>query len=330
MPKKSIGLKPRPPSSLPSFEETVERLAARDLRRPHIDRARVEEALRAHLLELDHPVRPFRWAADAATASEMVGTAGRDAPNPIFLLKYREWLPDTRVPYSWGSDACEYPAHVAARGTVCRAGTRGHDAALDALEGAMSYRECARFSYNDKVCAIWRPLLDAYEAGLFLYWVTHRHIICVPSPALFVEHHALHRADGAAIAWPSGERYWFWNGIEVPRWIIKTPEQIKPAHIWNEPNLELRRCLVDRFGAERLVRELGAKLAAEDQYGRLWRCPVGENVFAVVEVENGTAEADGTRRRYWLRVPPGMRTPREAVAWTYGLQAQEYELAART
>jgi hypothetical protein len=46
--------------------------------------------------------------------------------------------------------------------------------------------------------------------------------------------------------------------------------------------------------------------------------------WTAVEVENATPEADGTRRHYWLRVPSRMRTAREAVAWTYGLSAEQY------
>jgi hypothetical protein len=50
----------------------------------------------------------------------------------------------------------------------------------------------------------------------------------------------------------------------------------------------------------------------------------------VVEVENGTREPDGSRRHYFLPVPPGARTPHEAVAWTYGLTPDRYWIAART
>ena len=68
---------------------------------------------------------------------------------------------------------------------------------------------------------------------------------------------------------------------------------------------------------------------SKDETGILWRkfwsfrgVTVGS--WTAVEVVNGTAEADGSRKRYFLRVPPAMRTPREAVAWTYGLTADQY------
>jgi len=53
--------------------------------------------------------------------------------------------------------------------------------------------------------------------------------------------------------------------------------------------------------------------------------------IAVVEVVNGTAEPDGSHRRYFLSVPPECRTACEAVAWTYGMTAEQYRaLRVRT
>ena len=37
-----------------------------------------------------------------------------------------------------------------------------------------------------------------------------------------------------------------------------------------------------------------------------------------------TPESDGTRKQYVLRVPPTARTARKAVAWTFGLQPNQY------
>jgi hypothetical protein len=49
-----------------------------------------------------------------------------------------------------------------------------------------------------------------------------------------------------------------------------------------------------------------------------------------VEVVNGTPEPDGTHKRYFLQVPPTVRTPREGVAWTYGLSERQYRPVVRT
>lgn len=75
----------------------------------------------------------------------------------------------------------------------------------------------------------------------------------------------------------------------------------------------------------------------EDSTGRLWRIDfkrlrlqtMGD--LQIAEVVNGTPEADGSRKTYWLRVPPWTKTSREAVAWTYGMSAEEYDgLCLRT
>ena len=40
--------------------------------------------------------------------------------------------------------------------------------------------------------------------------------------------------------------------------------------------------------------------------------------------QNSTPDPDGTRQTYFLRVPPNLRTAREAVAWTFGLSGLQY------
>jgi hypothetical protein len=56
----------------------------------------------------------------------------------------------------------------------------------------------------------------------------------------------------------------------------------------------------------------------------LWRKQWFRDAWAAVEVVNGTPEPDGTRRHYFLQVPPDLHSAREAVAWTYGMTAQQY------
>jgi hypothetical protein len=87
-----------------------------------------------------------------------------------------------------------------------------------------------------------------------------------------------------------------------------------------------------RLGAERHTRMIPAVVFHQDETGRLWFGwhPIPRRRWYAVEVDNATAERDGTRQRSFLRVPPETRTAREGVAWTYGLTAREYEVAAKT
>ena len=50
----------------------------------------------------------------------------------------------------------------------------------------------------------------------------------------------------------------------------------------------------------------------------------------MVEVVNSTPEPDGSRRTYFLRVPPTTRTATAAVAWTFGMRESEYAPARET
>jgi hypothetical protein len=44
----------------------------------------------------------------------------------------------------------------------------------------------------------------------------------------------------------------------------------------------------------------------------------------VVCVTNKTPEPDGTYKKYFLRIPPTISTAKEAVAWTFEQQTEEY------
>ncbi len=50
----------------------------------------------------------------------------------------------------------------------------------------------------------------------------------------------------------------------------------------------------------------------------------------MVKVVNSTPEPDGTRRSYYLRVPPDTRTAKAGIAWTFGLDESEYQPLVQT
>ena len=119
--------------------------------------------------------------------------------------------------------------------------------------------------------------------------------------------------------------------------MIEAPETITIEAIDNESNAERRRVLVERFGLDRLVREGKGTLRHEDETGRLWERPMGrvdwwrrDEPVVMVEVLNSTPEPDGSRKTYFLRVPPTMRTAKDAVAWTFAMDGAEYAPSVET
>jgi hypothetical protein len=96
------------------------------------------------------------------------------------------------------------------------------------------------------------------------------------------------------------------------------------------------RLALARVGLERVVRERGRVTDTDlDSLGeprRLWRIEDarGDDLLVAVEVVNSSPGPDGLRSVHFLRVPPGIRTCRAAVAWTFGLEADIYEPAVET
>jgi hypothetical protein len=135
-----------------------------------------------------------------------------------------------------------------------------------------------------------------------------------------------------AASWEEGRGLWFWRGVEMTESAGRRPELVTPRRIAAWVNVERRRVAIERIGIEAFVRGLGGELVQQDDFGRLWRTreEVGGEPYVAVEVTNATPEADGSCRRYFLRVPPRVRSARAAVAWSFGIGAREYSVAVET
>jgi Domain of unknown function (DUF6745) len=124
--------------------------------------------------------------------------------------------------------------------------------------------------------------------------------------------------------------------VPVPAWMIEHPEQITLSTIADTFDPVLRNCMIDIMTPECFVKTGAPAPVSADESGVLWRKLWGyrgttTGSWTAVEVVNGTPELDGTHKHYFLRVPSRMRTAREAVAWTYGMTADEYaDLDIRT
>ena len=142
----------------------------------------------------------------------------------------------------------------------------------------------------------------------------------------------LHCTTGPALAYPDGWSAYAWKGIALPSVYLTDPESVSPETIHRQRDRRLRRCMIEIFTPDRFVAVGGARCVARDETGKLWQktWPDGD-VWAAVEVINGTPGPDGRRTRYFLQVPPQRYTARSAVAWTYGLSEQQYaNLVRRT
>lgn len=147
----------------------------------------------------------------------------------------------------------------------------------------------------------------------------------------------LHSVDGKpGLEYSDGRAEFYWHGVKVPIHVVRNPELITAEEIDNEVNVETRRVMIERYpgGAIALMQAQGAILKHKDETGELWARDHrpgrsqwrGDNDdLIMLKVKNSSPEPDGTFKDYWLRVPPTMRTAKEAVAWTFGLTASQYQ-----
>lgn len=156
-------------------------------------------------------------------------------------------------------------------------------------------------------------------------------LILLERPRIAIEEGQLHSWRSPAVEWRDGTNGWYWRGIRLPAGLSATGESLTAAEIARIRNVELRRLAVEFVGVGRFLASAHAVRAAQDDFGTLWRTgiPIDGEPFVAVEVVNATEEPDGTYRRYFLRVPPHVRTAREAVAWTFGFaNPADYVIAA--
>jgi len=135
----------------------------------------------------------------------------------------------------------------------------------------------------------------------------------------------LHAEDGPALSFSDGFQLYSFHGVRINGSIVDSPTSITVERILHERNVEVRRIMIERFGHARFVKECGAKKIHEDQFGELYRKEFrNQEPLAIVKVKNRTPEPDGSYRDYFIRVPPTMKTAREAVAWTFHMSAKDY------
>jgi hypothetical protein len=199
------------------------------------------------------------------------------------------------------------------------------------------------YEYLHDVLA-WREPTEALR-GLWAiarsagWMVPHEHVcwICERPITLRTDSRGrLHCATGPALRYPDDWSVYAWKGIPLPAWMIEHPEWITAGEIANTFEPVQRNCMIEIMTPERFIKSGVVGHVSEDETGVLWRKHwsfrgVSIGSWAAIEVVNGTPETDGSHKHYFLRVPSSMRSAREAVAWTYGLTADEYAgLALRT
>ena len=188
------------------------------------------------------------------------------------------------------------------------------------------------YQFLHEVCGVSaaaEQLSGQWQVAANIGWIVPHERVCW----LAERHHILrqdtndrlHASEGPALAYPDGLAVYSWKGVQVPEALIEHPQRISARMIDREIDPVVRRCMIDIITPARYIATGSPVRISQDDTGILWRkLWWGFDAWAAVEVVNGSPEPDGTFRRYYLQVPPTVRTAREAVAWTYGLSEHQY------
>lgn len=158
------------------------------------------------------------------------------------------------------------------------------------------------------------------------WWPMRRAVVLSDRPARLErnEEGLLHCEDGAAAVYRDGWSLHAWHGVGVARWVIDQPDLVTPGMIGNQSDVSMKRVLLERYGYARYVQELGCEVQSDD-WGSLWRASTfDDEPLVMVHVLNATPEPDGSFKDYFLRVPPGVTSARQAVAWTFAATEDGY------
>jgi hypothetical protein len=174
--------------------------------------------------------------------------------------------------------------------------------------------------------------MEALEVGCWLLWFTDTGLAVTTIPQVRMdERRRLHSDSGPAFSWLTDVREFYWHGVRVAQYVVENPGAITLEDIEGESNAEVRRVKIERYGQARYLMDSGAIEIHRDDFGILYRkdSPADEPLV-MVKVANSTPEADGSFKDYFLRVPPNMERARQAVAWTFDMDENEYAPEVQT
>jgi len=123
---------------------------------------------------------------------------------------------------------------------------------------------------------------------------------------------------------------YYYEGIAVPKRFIDAPETLNLDSIITNPNTEVRYVGLKVYGYDRMEKEGRLKKINEDEKGTLYLFKYNDGKtdlnteIGLAKVLNSSAEPDGTYKTYFLQVPPDMTTCKEAIAWTFRMNVDDY------
>ncbi len=134
-----------------------------------------------------------------------------------------------------------------------------------------------------------------------------------PNTLSFDEQYRLHAAGKPAIAYNDGYRVYAYNGVILPEKYGRVhPDLWQASWLLTEPNAELRRVFIQGIGYSRICQELQATEIDSWREYTLLRI---DNNIDIEPIHLLKMICPSTRYIHATRVPPHIRSAREAITW---------------
>ena len=119
------------------------------------------------------------------------------------------------------------------------------------------------------------------------------------------------------------------NGLAIPLWVnsLLTTGKLNAEHILRIGNAAVRRFCLEQLGYARFLAQMKHEIIHRDGDQELVKIDwiKQEEPICLVKVR-----CSSTGAFYALRVPPAMKTVRQAIAWTFGVGEKDYNPESET
>lgn len=192
--------------------------------------------------------------------------------------------------------------------------------------------------YREHLLAFYHFLHEAFEPNSFIHLARFNELVSgyslrrtktwlVRKPTLLQrdEQGRFHSDKGMCLRYRDGWGFYAWHGVRTSEKLILHPEHFTKEDWLREHNPEVRRAVQERIGNDRFVELVGGTRIDQGTQGELIAVDLGndpEEVAHYIHVRDAS-----TQRLYYRRVPPSIKRADEAVAWTSGVDEQDYQPA---
>lgn len=125
-----------------------------------------------------------------------------------------------------------------------------------------------------------------------------------------------------------GTELYYYEGILVPSWLMTHPEKLTLDDVFSFENAEVKYVAIKIYGLEKILDDPRVEIIdhSDDDDYILFKI---NGVFRLkpltfIKVTNSSPDKDGSYKPYFLCVPSGMKTWKQAVAWTFRKDENSY------